>query len=174
MKKLLSVLVLTFTISLSAQIGESRKQTISYIDIGDVYSKEDGLIKLQKTVSGNQYGLYYRSSKNASAASTRSLFFYATQEELDYLYNEFASVFTTESEEKKYISVGKSVIYYRKQSNSIEIEICFFSKHVKGVYDSNTILFSVSKNTLAKLFGKYTGLIYRKPKKPLLDDYNID
>ena len=147
MKKLLSVLVLTFTISLSAQIGETKENT-KWITIG-IADKLMGTPKLDKTESGNQYDLYYRNYEYTSLNDMKHLYFNATPEELDYLYNEFASVFTTKSKETKNISVGNATIYYRKQSASIRITIDYDSES-----GETSGWFFVSKKKLAKLFGK--------------------
>ena len=147
MRNLLKVLVLTFTISLSAQIGETKENT-KWITIG-IADKLMGTPKLDKTESGNLYDLYYRNYEYTSLNDMKHLYFNATPEELDYLYNEFASVFTTKSKETKNISVGNATIYYRKQSASIRITIDYDSES-----GETSGWFFVSKKKLAKLFGK--------------------
>ena len=149
MKKLLLVLGMVVTISLSAQIPDWPQFEITKWTTIGVADKLVGNPKLDKTESGNQYDLYYRNYEYTSLNDMKHLFFNATPEELDYLYNEFASVFTTKSKETKNISVGNATIYYRKQSASIRITIDYDSES-----GETSGWFFVSKKKLAKLFGK--------------------
>ena len=77
------------------------------------------------------------------------MFFEATPEELNYLYNEFASFLSIKSKETKNISVGNATIYYKKEMGSLRMTIDYdpASGETSG-------WFWVSKKKLARLFGK--------------------
>ncbi len=121
MKYFISALTLFFTLSLSAQIGKSKENT-KWTSVG-VADKLVGTPKLSKVENGNLYDLYYKNFEYPNIDDMKHLFFEATPEELDYLYNEFASVFESKSKDMKNIQVGNATIYYNRIASSIRMSI---------------------------------------------------
>ena len=147
MRLIFTIVALIFTLSLSAQIGKAEENT-KWVTIG-VADRLVGTPKLSKTEGGNLYDLYYSNLEYVQIDDMKHLFFEATPEELDYLYNEFASVFNSKSKETKNINVGNATVYYRRMSASIRISIDY-----EAASGETSGWFFVSKKKLAKLFGK--------------------
>ena len=147
MKYLITALTLLFTLSLSAQIGKAKENT-KWTTIG-VADKLVGTPKLSKVENGNLYDLYYKNFEYPNIDDSKHLFFEATPDELDYLYNEFASVFKSKSKDMKNIKVGNATVYYSRQAASIMIQIDY-----EDISGETSGWFFVSKKRLAKLFGK--------------------
>ena len=147
MKNLFTLIALIFTVSLSAQIGKAKENT-KWVTIG-VSDKLVGTPKLSKVANGNLYDLYYSNFEYRNIDDMKHLFFEATPEELDYLYNEFASVFQSKSKDTKNIQVGNATVYYKRVAASIRISIDY-----EDISGETSGWFFVSKKKLAKLFGK--------------------
>lgn len=147
MKYFLYAFAFLFSVSLTAQIGQAKENT-KWTTVG-VADKLVGTPKLSKAEGTNMYDLYYSNFEYRNIDDMKHLFFEATSEELDYLYNEFSSVFKSKSKAIKNIQVGNATVYYSKMGASVKITIDY-----ETASGETSGWFFLSKKKLAKLFGK--------------------
>ena len=109
------------------------------------------------STKGRRYRLYYQDEKylgadrNSSLIDVRSISFYATEEELEYLYNFLLE--GLDSNEKRKLDVGEGSIFTeisalsRKRTAVIVVNVLNDSKGM-------TSYFRLSKKTLDRIFAK--------------------
>ena len=116
MKKILLLAVLFFGINLSAQISEVKN--ISWIKVGSVL--ED---KLEYNIvdSKNYYSWMYRNSEYKTITDFQSIGFFATQDELDSLYNIIVDLYNQPSKTEKKLMLGKNEIMLSKSSDNVYV-----------------------------------------------------
>ena len=145
MKKIL-ILFIFFTVNFTySQIGTATKVKES-ITLG-VANKMVGLPKLVFVKSDDDkkyFNLSYYNLEYAAIKEIQTISFYATQEELDYLFNFFMSGFDSKDEQS--IALGDDSIIITKVSSSIRV----FVSH-KNDIDG---WFYLSKKQTERLFGK--------------------
>ena len=146
MKNFLLLLLAVPFVGLS-QIGQAKEQ--EKWDVIGVADKFVGVPKLSKLQGKDYYHLYYANLEYPNIDDYKSLFFEATPEELDYLYNEFMSQLVNKTKEMKNIKVGNATIYYKRNAASLRWDIEY------DVLEGETSgWFYTSKKQLSRLFGK--------------------
>ena len=121
------------TVEESALVGVADKM-VGYPRL-DFYKREDG---------NNLYLLTYINLEYANIRDTKTISFYANQEDLEYLFNFLMDGFKTK--EKRSLTLGEDEINIKKASLSI----------IVNVHHSNSTngFFYLSKRQTERLFGK--------------------
>lgn len=155
MRLALTALILLFTVSLTAQIGEAREDIeivhlggpiLLYHSTGKVNGKAGITIFDTKDAEGRSYHiLYYQNQEYQQLADVQKAGFFASKADIDYLFEEMRKVFKT----KKTVSIpiGKSemtVNYFNVLGRQLFIQM---SGDVRGH-------FSLTPGGLYYLLGK--------------------
>lgn len=141
MKSILVIVITFFTVSSYCQIGNS-KELQKYYEVGGYgsnkleYSIKDGI---------KNYILIYKNQEFAQISDMKSISFTATDEELEYLYQELKSMQSLESE--KFLEIGNESIVVKPMSMK------WINVYVNQASGLNGF-FSLSPKQLDKLFGK--------------------
>lgn len=145
MKKLI-LIVLFIPLTSFGQIGKSDVVTVNWVEIGNA----DKLLNwhtLNNIEGTDQYYLRYRNFKYRNIDDFKYVYFNATKDELDYLYNALMEPLIKKDKEDRTIKVGDCSINYFRRGPSLMLYI----DHPTGVTDGE---FFVTKKKLQKLFGK--------------------
>ncbi len=123
-----------FSNSTKSTISIQADKNVGYPRL-DFYKKEDG---------NNLYYLTYINLEYAKIRDTKTISFYASQDDLEYLFNFLMDGFKTK--ETRSITLGEDEITIKKKSLSI----------IVSVYHSNSTngFFYLSKRQTERLFGK--------------------
>ena len=145
MKRLLLLLSLTLSLTAFSQIGEVKNNLEEVILVG-YNNNMTKFHKLSYRIVDDQkrYTLRYRNMIYRSLDEYASFSFYATDEEIEYLYNFFLEQRTDKT--GKTIELGKNKISAKKMGVSVRI-----SDLTTGVLDN---YFWLSKKDLERLFGR--------------------
>ena len=159
MRKLF-LLFLLIGITANAQIGESTKIEEEIV-VGRAF-KDNGwqqpvTLAYTTTTKGRRYRLYYQDEKylgadrNSSLIDVRSISFYATEEELEYLYNFLLE--GLDSNEKRKLDVGEGSIFTEISALSRK-RTAVMVVNVLNDSEGMTSYFRLSKKTLDRVFAK--------------------
>jgi hypothetical protein len=155
MKKLLILIAVLFiTAPAYAQIGKS-EEIAKWETIG-IANKLMGFPKLQKTKVEDKdyYSIYYRNIEYQQLQDFKSFYFYATPDELSYLYDVLQK--GGHNEEPTILDVGKGRISVKKKGPSI----IFNMYHPTGETDG---WWFATPKQLGNMFGiKYDKKKYKK------------
>lgn len=154
MKKFNTLLALIFIINISfGQIGASKK--VAEWETVGIGNKIVGYPKLSKSKVGDKdyYGITYRNLEYSAIDDIKTLFFYATPSEIDYLYDALQK--GGHKKESTSIDVGEGRISVKKVAASVK----FNMYHPVGETDG---WFWITPKQLGNLFGiKYDKKKYK-------------
>lgn len=142
-KKLVPLLLIIPFISLG-QIGSTEKASVGKT-IGKAEWYGNWYAELKKTNVDNKdyYVLSYKNAEYQTIFDIHSIGFYATEAELEYLFNELKKGFKSKEELK--LNIGKTTIMFRKFMKS--------NIYISNL-DGSGSWFSIPPNLFYELFGK--------------------
>lgn len=154
MKSTLTIIVLFFTINLSAQIERSASEDRKNKEIGKLIIGErldqNGQVraqlvkysKIEDELGKKMYTLLFRNAKYKKVIDLKSVSFYATDNDLDLLFDEFA--LALKNQEKRSIKLGNETLYYEP---FVKINLIISAQNAGG-------FFYITDIDLHNLFGK--------------------